>query len=88
MKIDDLLNITLDESGINFLVALPEPNKSPLAKASSKKLLEACKAFRKLWGELVIDRVEIPAFELRDLPEDMVIPIHLNLSCLTGTFAA
>jgi hypothetical protein len=74
MKIQDLLNISLDEVGINLLVSLPEPNKSPLAKANLKILLEACKTFRKLWGELVIDQITLPDIELKNMPKDMIVP--------------
>lgn len=74
MKIQDLFDISLDEVGINLLVSLPEPHKSPLAKANSKELLESCKTFRKLWGELVIDQVNLPSIELKDMPKDMIVP--------------
>lgn len=74
MKINDFFNIALDEAGVKFLIALPEPQKSLLAKADSKKLLEVCKSFRKLWGELIIDQILIPHIEITDVPENMKIP--------------
>lgn len=74
MRINDLLNVSLDKAGVKLLVSLPEPQKSPLVRASSEQLLESCKTFRKLWGELVIQEIVVPGVELRNLPKDMIIP--------------
>lgn len=74
MKIQDLVNISLDEAGINLLVSLPAPHKSPLMKANSTDLLASCKTFHKLWEELVIDQVSLPDVQLKNMPKDMIIP--------------